>query len=160
MLETLHLSEVAMNSMEPIKIGKRFILVLVTSFLLMSDLRSDTSIDLRRERVMQELAPQREKALSGSAAHAEQIIARLASEFKNGDLDQKQFNFWIRIAAENGSASAQHAYAQRLWTLGTSMSNNRKRAIYWATKSKNAGFSPANRLLDMWRHKYSSEFSQ
>jgi hypothetical protein len=43
------------------------------------------------------------------------LLSALTSEFKNNELDPKVIEFWLTIAAENGSPNAQHAYAQILW---------------------------------------------
>jgi TPR repeat protein len=149
----------AESNMEPIKIKKWLVLVALISLGFASVASVNDSGKSRTALMMETLSVQREKALSGSVKDAEEIVARLANDLKNGDLDQKVFNFWIRIAAENGSASARHAYAQRLWTRGSPLSNSRKRAIYWASQSKRTGFSPAERLLEMWRLRYPDEFT-
>jgi TPR repeat protein len=107
-----------------------------------------TQTTQRLEKLYSTLNKDREEALlRGSQDAAMRLLSALTSEFKNNELDPKVIEFWLSIAAENGSPNAQHAYAQILWKASSKNPLLRLRARFWANRSAEQGFQPAKTLL-------------
>ena len=92
---------------------------------------------------MQEL---REKAMAGSASAAMEVVDELYREVASPQRPHPA-EAWLMIAAENGSASGQHAYAQLLIRNSPSDREAELRAMYWLRKSAAKKFAPAIKML-------------
>lgn len=104
-------------------IGKKpiFISVLLAAFVCLAKVASAQQISTEERKQLER------QALQGSGAAAQKIALFY------GTGDDKLFEYWSWIGAENGDPLCQHNYASILW--GRKDPYSKLRAIYWMKKA-------------------------
>jgi hypothetical protein len=115
----------------------------VISLIFMIQASSDSGYKTEKE-ILSSMHKEYVAALAGSPEAASNIQFEL---FKNLNPKKNRPHpgfYWIKIAAENGSAADQHLLAQILWGRRSKGISYRLRAKFWAKKaSENKDFQEA-----------------
>jgi TPR repeat protein len=88
----------------------------------------------------------RENAMAGSPEAAMGVVEILYRDITS-TIKPHPAEAWLKIAAENGSANGQHAYAQILLRDSPNNRETLLRARYWLAKSAQQKFAPAQKML-------------
>jgi hypothetical protein len=127
----------------------KHLVLLLGGFFLFSNHLSASS---RTERdILSEMKEKYIMALQGSGSSAMEIASELYRWIPPPAVGAHPAEYWVQIAAENGSRTAQHLLAQIIWRKYKSGESYRIRAKFWARRSAaQDDFQPALDLLKIF----------